>query len=178
MKIIAVILLLCAAARGSITYTVDINTNALPFGNYQAAFFLIDPSAPDNWSQTPLADSISIDGTIITDSTHYFAGQPVIDVRAGEWPLNFNITLSGSPGCPDYFFMAMRTPDGGIIDGTDGNQWLLSAVMGTDSPVLNHDMPQGMTVTSASVPESGAISLLLLCMAHFLLSRRRFSSVS
>lgn len=146
---------------GSITYLVNIDTRSLPAGNYQAAFFLTDPAAPDNFSQAALPFSFSIDGDLIRDDTHYYAAQPVIDFGGGaqaQWPLNFNLTLSGTEGCSDYFLLAIRTPDGGVLTGPDGSEWLAWAKMDQDSPALNLDLPG--TISAAAVPEPSVLLVL------------------
>lgn len=162
-------LLLCAMAKASITYDVSIDTASLPAGQYQAAFFL--SNLTDNWMRAPRPDGFSIDGDILTDSTRYYADQPVIPFTVGEpgsWPLNFNLTLTGSPGSDDYFLMAIRTPDGGILSAPDGSEWLLWAAMDVDSPVLHEDLPGGMNVDAVTVPEPcGFVMVACLALAMF-----------
>lgn len=150
--------LLVCPLRASVTYDVSIDTRSLPAGSYQAAFFLSD--LQDNFSQAKLPVGFSIDGDIITDDTHYYADQPVIDFGGGsqaKWPLDFNLTLNGTAGSSDYFSMAIRTPDGGIFDAPDGNQWLLWAAMDQDSPVLQLDLPG---ITAAAAPEPSIVLIL------------------
>lgn len=152
---------------------MSIDTASLPPGNYQAAFFLIDPAAPENFSQAKLPVSFSIDGDVLSDSTHYYADQPVIEFDGPAWPLNFNLTLTGSPGSDDYFLLAIRTPDGGMLSAPDGNEWLLWAAMDVDSPTLNLDLPQGAAMGVVVVPEPCPALLMLAGMGFMLLWRNR-----
>lgn len=153
-------------ALASITYDVSIDTSKLPAGNYQAAFFLIDPAAPDNFSQAKLPVSFSIDGDIISDSTHYYADQPTLDPVPSPIPINFYLTLQGAAGSSDYFLMAVRTPDGGMLAAPDGNEWLAWAAMNVDSPTLNLDLPNDVRISSAVVPEPLPVVLMLLGILH------------
>jgi len=142
----------------------------LPPGQYQAEFYL--SNFIDNWSSVRQADSFAIDGDLLRDSTHYYADQPVLDIAA-PIPLNFNLTLTGSPGSSDYFLLAMKMPDGGMLAGPDGSEWLAWAAMDQDSPTLNLDLPSTVQVTSAEVPEPLPALLMLLGIGAFLLRRPR-----
>lgn len=163
---------ICETAHASITYLVDIDTRSLPAGNYQAAFFL--SNLADNFSQAKQPDSFAIDGDVITDSTRYYADQPTVPITP-PIPLNFYLTLTGSasPGSSDYFLLAIRTPDGGMLDAPDGSEWLAWAAMDVDSPTLNLDLPGGVQMSAVSVPEPLPVMLMLAGIGSIPLMRRR-----
>lgn len=166
-----ILLMLCAFSRASIVYDVSIDTSALPPGQYQAEFYL--SNLTDNWTTTKQPDSFSIDGDLIrTVSDRNYADQPSVTI-APPTPLNFYVTLNGSAGSADYFLLAMKTPDGGMLSAPDGSEWLAWAAMDQDSPTLNLDLPGNVQMTSAEVPEPLPVVMMLAGIGLILLMRRR-----
>jgi len=150
-----------------------IDTTNLPTArDYTVQFYLTNSDATDNWSRIVQPDSFSIDGDLYRDNTHYYADQPTLDPVPAPIPINFYLTLNGAAGSNDVFLMSIRTPDG-IIAGPDGSDWLAWASMDTDSPVLNFDMPAGVSMTSAIVPETSSAILMLAGIGIILLLRSR-----
>jgi len=173
---LAMLLIVCMPARASIVYDVSIDTSALPPGQYQAEFYL--SNLADNWTTTKQPDSFSIDGDLIrTVSDRNYADQPSVTI-APPMPLNFYVTLNGSPGSSDYFLLAMKMPDGGMLSAPDGSEWLAWAAMDQADPTLNLDLPAQMTIAVVPEPKPKHLApvpiiLWLLFHRHLRRNRRR-----